>query len=1176
MYGRRLLVGVLTVLTLVGGASVVSAQTPPRARLGQIVGTVKIQRGGKGPWLAADSPAHRALYAGDHVQTYQRSRATVLIDGARVSLGPQTEVGVPLPGAKQAPAGRSRIWTIAGRVFIWLVGARDLEIGTAGAVAAARGTKFVLEVGPEGATVLTVVEGEVEFYNDVGSVMVGKGEQSTASPGTRPTRPKAVDLSQYLEWEASLENVWMGFEMRHFPGEPLTDLQKRAEEARKQAGAAPNDLQAQLRAGDLLHDSGDLAGADAAYRRALGLAPDDAAHHVSLGYNLLAQGNRVEAVAEFERTAQLAPTSAAPLIGQAIGLISNGTKEGNDRADAVLKRACALEPANSLAYVATGLLAMRRGDAGAARAALQHAIELDRSAYLAHSYLAAVALAEGDTRAALESARQAVQLAQSSAVAHESLAATLFFTGALAEARREAALALEANDNSATAHLLSAEIYVAGGDFDRALEEAQVSVTLDPTLSTAYSLLGMISLAQNDYPHAERAFTKALALSPNLAAARTGLGATYARQGRLKAALDAQQAAISLDANLASAHNNLGSALLARGRLKEAVAAFETAAKLEPSWAMPHANLALAGIELFEYDKAVREAQRAVRLGDDSARTHTTLARVYLKQNRTNAAWAELRRALELDQNYALAHLEIAEVYVRLGRSRDARREQLEAIALQPSSILESRAYDRTEVAASGGDSLDTRLRTEGRFDGGQSSYYAAVEHQQIDGDRPHSLAEQTTGVGVVGHQSGPDRTSALYVSAQHESQDVPGARLESGAPEDLDFRSTFNGEEAQLLARTPVSRDGHVTLKLGYRRSVLEDRNPDSLMPDPKPFRELELRSSGPLIEARLDQRFSSRHRTVAGAAFLGESRVVSGEVGQLNPPGSPEPVTWYPFRNEAKRSAGTFYLEHTARLDPHTSLMVGGRLVTAEAATPVLRPKACLTRQIGRDQTLVLLTRPVLRDDVSEISPVDHWALTDTFTPLSFAAGGFTQSYELQYQLLPRDGTVLRVSGFHRTLRNFIVALNDPQWATEQLVLFLPKASLQGGQIEFERYLTHELSAGVAARLTDSDNHLVSGKQIPFQPRWTAQARLDYLAPCGFRADAVWVFVGDRFADPANTQKVGSYDVVNLLLTQRYSLLHGEVFVVVNNLFDRHFAFWPGYPEPGREVEAGVLYRF
>ncbi len=1176
MYGRRLRVGILTVLTLVGGASVVSAQTPLRARLEQVVGTVKVQRGGKGPWFAADSPAHRSLYAGDHVQTYQRSRVTVLIDGARVTLGPQTEVAVPVPGAKQATAGGSRIWAVAGRVFIWLVGARDLEIGTAGAVAAARGTKFVLDVGPEGATVLTVVEGEVEFYNDVGSVMVGKGEQSSASPGSRPTRPKAVDLSQYLEWEASLENVWMGFEMRHFPGEPLADLQKRAEDARKQAEAAPNDLQAQLRAGDLLHDIGDLAGADAAYRRAVGLAPDDAAGHVSFGYNLLAQGNRAEAGAGFERAAQLAPTSAAPLVGQAIGLIASGTKEGNEGADAVLKRACALEPANSLAYVATGLLAMRRGDAGAARAALQHAIELDRSAYLAHSYLSVVALAEGNSPAALESARQAVQLAPSSAVAHEGLATALFFTGALKEARGEVALALEADDNSAVAHLLSAEIYVAAGDFDRALDEAQVSVTLDPTLSTAYSLLGMISLAQNDYPHAERAFTKALALSPNLAAARTGLGATYARQGRLKAALDMQQAAISLEANLASAHNNLGAALLARGHLKEAVAAFETAAKLEPTWAMPHANHALADIELFEYAGAVREAQLAVRLGDESARTHTTLARVYLKQNRTNAAWAELRRALELDQNYALAHLEIAEVYVNLGRSGDALREQLEAVALQPSSILESRAYDRTEVQASGGDSLDTRLRTEARSDGGQTSYYASVEHQQIDGDRPHSLAEQTTGVGVLGHQSGPDQTSALYVSAQHESQDVPGAQQKTGEPEDSDFRSTFNGAEAQLLARTPVGRDGRVTLKLGYRSSVLEDHNPDSLMPDPKPFRELDLRSTGPLIEARLDQRFSSRQRTVAGAAFFDESRVVSGLVGQTNPPGSPEPVTWIPFRNEATRPAGTFYLEHTMRLDPHTSLMVGGRLVTAEAATPILRPKAYLTHQIGRDQTLVLLTRPVLRDDVSEISPVDHWALTDTFTPLSFASGGFTQSYELQYQLLPKNGTVLRVAGFYHTLRNFIVCLNAPQWATEQAVLFLPKASLQGGEIEFERPLTHELSAGVTARLTDSDNHLVSGKHIPFEPRWTGQARLDYLARCGFRADAVWVFVGDRFADPANTVKAGSYDVVNLLLSQRYSLLHGEVFVVVNNLFDRHYAFWPGYPEPGREVEGGVLYRF
>ncbi|MBM3476618.1 MAG: tetratricopeptide repeat protein [Armatimonadetes bacterium] len=308
MRGYRLLT--LTVLVAAGAA--VWCQPLRRAVLVNVKGTVKVQRSGQGTWNPVATPPDHDLYPKDQVQTYQRSSATILIDGNPVTLGANTRVGVPEPRATGAPRGRSRIRALTGKLLIWIIGKRDIEVGTAGAVAAASGTKFVLEIGADEVTTLTVLEGEVSFYNDLGRVAVGANEQSRASATMAPTRPMAVDPSEYLQWEASLEGVRTGFEYRHYPAESRERLKGMAEEARKQADAKPNDPEAQTRAGDSLHDLGDLSAAQAYYGKALDVAPDNASARVSLGYSLLEDGQAAEAEAAFQQAAEASPNTAAP------------------------------------------------------------------------------------------------------------------------------------------------------------------------------------------------------------------------------------------------------------------------------------------------------------------------------------------------------------------------------------------------------------------------------------------------------------------------------------------------------------------------------------------------------------------------------------------------------------------------------------------------------------------------------------------------------------------------------------------------------------------------------------------------------------------------------------------------------------------------------------------------
>ncbi len=117
-----------------------------------------------------------------------------------------------------------------------MIGARELELGSENAIAAISGTKFALEVRPDGTTVLTVLDGSVTFYNALGKVVVGGSEQSTVSPGSPPSRPMRVHPSGYIEWEPSVESLSLGWEMRLSHGEYLGRNVKR----KRQAAVAKN------------------------------------------------------------------------------------------------------------------------------------------------------------------------------------------------------------------------------------------------------------------------------------------------------------------------------------------------------------------------------------------------------------------------------------------------------------------------------------------------------------------------------------------------------------------------------------------------------------------------------------------------------------------------------------------------------------------------------------------------------------------------------------------------------------------------------------------------------------------------------------------------------------------------------------------------------------------------
>ncbi|MGC9319413.1 MAG: TonB-dependent receptor domain-containing protein, partial [Armatimonadota bacterium] len=546
---------------------------------------------------------------------------------------------------------------------------------------------------------------------------------------------------------------------------------------------------------------------------------------------------------------------------------------------------------------------------------------------------------------------------------------------------------------------------------------------------------------------------------------------------------------------------------------------------------------------------------------------------------RTDRALTELRQAVALDEDYPQAHYQLAQLYLQSDRARDAVREILTALTKDPSAMLETRRYARTETTGWIGSHEELHLdaRHSGMAEEGRLSYFASGVTEDSDGFRAvnHDHSEGLVEV-IAGHQPDPDHQLAFYGTWFDTDAALPGPRTED-RPGDPDDRHALSGWDALVAYRSKLSPAASATVKYTVRTSQFRFRNPGSLqVADDNPFRMLENEQTQHMPEVRVEADLQDGTRLSAGYAHQWTDRDRSGEVGAVDPESGE--VAFEPFATSTSPETSNFWIEARRHVSKDLSVLIGGRYGKQSGADGVSRPRFVALYRPDRSSWLSLSADPIFRTDIAELAPVEPLADPFGLRYLSFTEGGSGQSYQLRYQGSAATGGTLTGALAYQDVDGLMIDTQDPAFTGLPGRVLVEEGERWVADVGYEQWLNDAVTGRVWVRWQDSEGSFpevhVTGTEWPYVPQWQLGGRLDYIDQEGWRVGLEGVWVDDRFHDAQNTQAVSGYGLLNLRAQYQRSL-HENYFLEILNLTDKGYETFWGFPQSGLAVRAGVEYR-
>jgi tetratricopeptide (TPR) repeat protein len=483
------------------------------------------------------------------------------------------------------------------------------------------------------------------------------------------------------------------------------DAKARAE---KILATRPDEVNAQLLMANALAGLKDVDAAVAQIEEALRIAPERSGTYSNLGALELGRGNRDAAEAAFRKAVALRPKAVEAQI--ALGNFYWVTERWA-LAEESFKLALDLEPNNPLTnrMLASFYLATNRlPDAEGPLKTVYTVTKTPASAIALEEYY----VATGQEAAAQVILQPMLSDPNTAATANVRLAALDYNAGRREESYRRLATVLARDQSNLQALLVETSFLLKDGKADAALGRATAATQRHPDSAAAFFALGQVQSVRRQPDAAIAAYQEVLRLNPRTTQAKLALGQLQLRQGRTDASLGLAAEALANEPNNGDAQLLYVRGLIAQGTLDRAESELKQLMVRFPNSAAVHTQ---RGVLLARQNKIVAaraDFDRALALNADdleafgglvaldmasrnfaAARARvdarlstsqtapllTVAARVYAESNDLASAERFLKQAVALDANDVTAYGALAGLYLSQ-QKLDAARTEFEAI----------------------------------------------------------------------------------------------------------------------------------------------------------------------------------------------------------------------------------------------------------------------------------------------------------------------------------------------------------------------------------------------------------------------------------------------------------------------------------------------------------------
>ena len=499
-------------------AIIAQAQTPSDdVRIIELDGTLEIFTVGAQRWVLTTT--NQPLFPHDRLRTGPNSRMAVRwSDSSVVRFGPRAEIEVLPPHEQGAQAGLRLFEGILS--FFHRGQPGRIRVVTRGAVAGIKGTEFVIAVdklpNDNERTTLWVIDGTVQFSNEIGSLQLNNYQQALAEPGQAPVPAPGFVANNLLQWAF------------YYPGVLyLGDLQFTRDEE-------------QLLAESLAaYRKGDLLGALAKYGARLPNSESERVYHAAL-------------------------------------LLSVGEVRKSSDALEQLMQADASERAQRLAAALSQLIAAVKYEPSPSGRTPELPTELLATSYYEQSR----AGGDPTLERALALATRAATNVADFGFAWARVAELEFSFGRTTKALNALDKALDISPRDAQALALKGFLFAAQNNARQAIDWFNSAIEVDSALANAWLGRGLCRIRRGDSAGGREDLLIAAALEPRRAELRSYLGKAYSDSGDTNRALHELDLAKDIDPKDPTAWFYSALAKAKQNRINEAIRDLEQSQEL--------------------------------------------------------------------------------------------------------------------------------------------------------------------------------------------------------------------------------------------------------------------------------------------------------------------------------------------------------------------------------------------------------------------------------------------------------------------------------------------------------------------------------------------------------------------------------------------------------------------